>query len=379
MFLMVWKRGLLFAFCFLLLISFGSSHIGISPGVYSVDFEPNKEYVFTFGLSGEEGAEFDVDLGGHLEKYGRINKNKYKAGEQVLVYLKLPEEPIKPGINSLEVIFTQQDPAGGLVGIKGRIIANIKVDAPYPGQYVELRLSKTGDANVGEDIQLNLELDSKGTDPVTVYPEIEIYDSAKNVIERFSLESVYLEPSEIKMINYNFTTSSFEPGSYNASATISFGEGYEVNKEIEFRVGTLLIEVVNYTKYFERDKINGMDIWIQSRWNGRIEGVYANVTLPDYDISFITPTTDVNSFEKTRVKGFFDTTLISEEKFQALITLHYVGQTSEKLVMLGFPLEINWILIYIIAGSLVLLLLVLLVLVYVKKKLDSVKSVKSKR
>jgi hypothetical protein len=105
-----------------------------------------------------------------------------------------------------------------------------------------------------------------------------------------------------------------------------------------------------------------MIIELESFWNDPIENVYVEGDIIGTNIHFQTPSIPkLGAFEKQRVTGFFDTSGIEGDKFQARLTTHYGDKKTEKVVDLHFVRKTDYLLITLI----VVLVLAALFFVYV--------------
>ena len=105
---------------------------------------------------------------------------------------------------------------------------------------------------------------------------------------------------------------------------------------------------------------------MESYWNDPIDGVFAEILIPDYNIKFPTPSLNLQGFGKATLEGFFDTTGIEEDGFRAIVTLSYAGKSEEFPITLRFRREPNYV-VYAIVAVGVLLFVLAIVMFWLRK------------
>jgi hypothetical protein len=207
-----------------------------------------------------------------------------------------------------------------------------------------------------------------------VVPRIEIYSSEKKT------ETLLFKPRTIISQQYvglkkTLDTSNYNSGNYRAKAIVDYGGLAE--DEVDFRIGSLFINIVNYTSVFPIGKLVPFEIEIESGWNDMIDGAYANVDiLNDSKVvdSFPTTTTNLFPWERKKIVGHFDTSNYTEGAYDANITLFYFGKergaSNSKLVKIFFVEPPSLTIWYIIGGTGVglIIILVLIKILFIGKK-----------
>lgn len=373
---MNYKKAVLFFFVFFLVCRVKS--LGVSPPSYELNFEPNIEQDFTFTIVNDNiDTEFQIDLAGDLAKYGQLSTTKAIAGTVVGVHMKLPAELDKPGRHELIVVVQEVLSPEALKGIVVRtsLAPKVIINVPYPGKYAETEF-KTGDANSGEPVNMNLKIYSRGSENINVHSRIEIYQSGKlgqNISEepKLSPVQILLSPGRVvsgkyvqtidlgsdtipagqyQEINAKLDTTNYQSGIYKAVAVVE-QEEQTVRQEGGFKLGELFVDISDYSNEFERGKIDSIIIELESFWNDKINNVYVTGEILGTNINFQTPSIQtLGPFEKQRVTGNFDTAGIEADKFQAKLTVHYEGKTTEKVVSLHFVRKTDYLLIALIVA-----------------------------
>ena len=330
------REGVFAGFMFIILCSFFvHASVGVSPGKYAVDFQPSLEQSFTFHFIFDEGVESEIYVDGDFKEYASLSTNKLVGGGPVTVTLRLPAFSEKSGINNL-LVGARQKATGGGFAIAGHVIARVEIAVPYQGKYIDTFLDTTN-ANVGENVTFTVRIDNIGTDAVVVTPSINILD-----FSNATLETIYLEKKEILsqtslVYRRDFSTEHYRAGNYRAILFVDIGrEGVSV-KEKTFRLGGLYVSIINASEHYEKNKINKFTIEVESFWNDPINNLYANVSFINSNVSFITPSLYIPSWEKKILTGFFDSTDFGNT-ITANITLHYQDISSSSLARLT-PIE----------------------------------------
>ncbi|GAI43949.1 unnamed protein product, partial [marine sediment metagenome] len=218
------------------------------------------------------------------------------------------------------------------------------------------------DVNVDESINFVISVTNLGEqDVVRAKGTIEIYNPADEKIA-----TVYTEEKSIKTTITEKLYTQWKPdeeGEYKAIATVNY-DGKIAKTEKTFRVGILLIKIIDYTKKFQKATKNSFDIEIKSEWNEKISNVYANILISDendIEIANIkTPSEDVDPWGKKILTALWDIEDLSLGTYNANITLYYADKTTEKIVEVGIVKELGKIkisstMIYIIIAICIIL------------------------
>jgi len=346
--------------------------VGVSPPVYEVDFSPNLKERFMFTFIFDENAEAELYTEGNLAEYVTLSKSHIRGTESVVATLSLPANIETPGRNTIAVGAKQYAKNKGGVGIVGNVRGLIRVEVPYPGKYATVALSTTN-VNAGDPVDLEVKISNLGKESIAAETSIRIEDKSGKYIETLVLGSKFIETQNSAFFSTKLDTINYGAGDYLATAVVNYGGKTAEAKRI-FRLGELNVRIINHTKELERDKINKFDVDIESLWNDPIENVFANITIIGYPINTLTPSTNLGSWANARLTGFFDTSPIKENKFQAKIIFHYDGGTTTEVVELRFKKEGKFysqgLMIGVIAG-IVIIILVLIIIILLRRKKKS--------
>jgi hypothetical protein len=294
---------------------------GVSPASYEVNFTPEYrgEFVFDFVVGGSSSMNLYVE--GGLAEYVSLDRKTVSGMQKVVATLDLPTNIEEPGVNYIKI---------GANNENKDISGFIKVSVPYPNNYVGVNL-KAPNANVGEDVLLELELFSLGDVSTDVFVNIEIYKE-EELVEVLSVGNVKVFKGQRMFLNSSLSTREYSIGDYSARAIVSY-DGREVVANNPFRLGGFLVEVVDHTKSFRENKIENFNIVVENSWNGNMKGVFADVNILGEDsVDFVTSPVDLRVREIGTLSGFLDTSEIGVGEFEAEIVLHYGEETNSELV-----------------------------------------------
>lgn len=376
------KRGvLIFVFFGIVLMSFYcSAYMALSPPSYEVTFEPGVRKDFVFNVYGEEGQNLYVSLKGDKEllKYASVNNEKIEGSGSFIVSIRFPRSFETPGPHSFYVALDEKKDAGeGVVGVAAALRGKISVFVPYPGKYAETQF-KVENTKSGEEAPYELKVSSMGDERISVVPRIVIYDAKNKSKDSFFLETRTIESTMSETYKGKLNVANYPAGLYHAIAFVDFGGRKPSEATAYFRIGELFVDIVNYTKYVIRDKISRFDIEVESQWNDPLENVYAEVSVPEYNINFRTPSINLEGFQRAKLSSYFDTRGIEASSFKANIKVYYANKISEKNVIIRFKGEVNYLMIGLITGIAVMILIIAGLIWHIKK-LSSHKVYKRKK
>jgi len=331
----------------MIMLAVNVSAPGVTPSSYIVDFVPDFEDDFVFNFNFDKDSYIETYVSGDLAEYVELDRQNLTGGGKVIAHLKLPDKIDVPGQHRIRVGAKQLPKETGGLEVVGDVGGIIKINVPYSGKHLngEFYISN---ANIGEEAEIRLIVKNNGEEDVYVNPVLRIYNLEEDV-GSLELEEKLVEKTKSVEYNELLSTENFAAGDYNASAVIEYGSE-KLELETGFRLGDFYVEIVNYTKEFERDKVNRFEIDILSFYNGEIENLHANVTILDEDVSFLTPSIRLAPWGAGRLEGFFDTAQIKSSKFEAEIVLNYDGRKTIKVIKLGYAGEIDGVWYFVLGA-----------------------------
>jgi len=347
--------------------------LGASPPSRIYNFEPGLEDEFTINVLKDTNKKIVLGVMGDLNESVTLDKTELADDEKSFsVKLKLPEELTEPGKHRTYILISEQpDPElSNFIETAITVKVVIMVYVPYPGRYFDAKL-EARDVNVGEDVRFDLEIFSRGTEDVEVLPRIEVYDSKGLRIGELELQPrMILSQEEVKLKKF-FNTEGLNPGDYSAKAFVEYGLTAEA--ETTFRLGSLSIDLVNYTNLFFIDDLEKFVLKIQSGWNDNIEGAYAEIFIYNDSFksdSFRTSPVTLTPWQKRTVEGFFDSSEFAPGAYEANVTLYYFGggekASNSQVVTVFFqePPDDGSLVWYYIGGGGILLFIIAIILKY---------------
>jgi len=340
---------------------------GVTPASYEIKFKPGLKQAFSFDFFSDTNSNFEIYAEGDLADYVTFDKKNLIGGGKVGVLLELPNEIDPPGLHRLLIGARQLPDKKAGITFASNIRAVIKVDVPYPGKYAEMEFL-VSNANINEPINFKIKITNKGRESINTNTYIDVFNGKKQ-LETLNLESYTLLPDEIIELEKNLSTENYKAGDYLAVANVDY-EVKTLKRESKFRLGELRVEINDVTRNFKPLRINPMEIAIESFWNDPIDYLYANVSILDSNISFLTPYVKVSPWQQTTLVGYFDTSTLTKKSFKAQVTLFYNNLTTQKTFNLRIvedPKPINYVLVALIALIVILLLSLVLLAFWVSR------------
>ncbi|GBE19425.1 MAG TPA: hypothetical protein ENG87_03075 [Candidatus Pacearchaeota archaeon] len=352
------------------------SAIGIVPAKIDYNFEPGLEQVIAYSVfSSGSDKKISVSAGGDLKEYVTIDQKEITGSGSFTVTLKLPQSIEKPGMHTIGISATEkvdkEKSKGTTIGTSVAITAIIRIFVPYPGRYLEISL-RTNDVNIGELVNLELSINSEGKENITANPQIEILSIDNKTIEILYLGETFIQSQRRLELSKTLNTSNYNPGKYIAIASVDYGK--VAISMTNFRIGYLFINITDYTRQIFIKGLEKFDINLESSWNEEIDGAYAEVFIfndSDKLIDFKTTSTNLNAWEEKTITGYFDTSNFTEGVYNANITVIYygkdVGKSITKLVQIEFIKETDNTVIYVLGGTIFLVVVVYFIRRYLLK------------
>ena len=360
--------NIFFIFAIVLFLMQAISALGVSPSKVESNFKPGLEIVVPYRVFGiDANQKLGISASGDFAEYVKFDKDKLTGPGIFTATLKLPDYVEKPGKHRIyikvEEKVTDEEVVGSAVGTSITINALIIVYVPYPGKYLEISLS-SNNANVGNPVNFELGIVSQGKEDVNITPKIDIMSDNKTIETLYFINREIKSQEQIKL-KKSLGTADYNPGTYKALAIIEYGK--LAKAESIFKIGELIIHLVNYTRQITIGDIQKLNLEIESGWNDKVDGAYAEVFILNSSttlVSFETSSTSLEPWEKKTIVGFFDTNNFTKGFYDANITFIYygknIGTSSSELVKIEFVEEKNnFQMILFIAVGAVLLLVIL--------------------
>ncbi len=342
-------------------IAFVSAGLSISPAKFEIDYQPGVELKFSFLAESDSGKILDVFAGGEFAEFVSFDKSQINGSGSFTAVLKMPESTEKYGRNSLYIRASENlSSFGGGVGTSVSVGALIAIRVPYPGKYAEITSFSADSANFGDDAYIKADIASRGRDAVSIEAKVITFkDGDETEFDRIALSEAVIGPADTKSYNHLLDKQKYLSGNYRAKLVISF-EGKELTQEVNFRIGTLFMNVTNWTRQAEAGKISRFFLTGESFWGNKIQNVYGAVNILDKTGnlagSFKTLTADFAPFEKKELEGYIDATELKSGEYTAEMTLAYAGKNTTSVGRIDIiKKSFNYTLPLIIGGVLIIL------------------------
>jgi hypothetical protein len=319
---------------------------------FYIDFEPGYSRKDSFTITNAEGYDSSYIIhsyhvsGKDLSPYLKITPEKIynvsdggSAGFEI--ELTLPENIDIPGESSTMVIVEIDSSQGGFKAYPAiGIPYNVFVLYPYP--FIKWYFNAP-DMNIGEKKDFLVEVENFGEPTLSrVYADIEVVNLENNLtVKNLKTNAQFLNAKDKKTLISKFDSTGLMPGNYRATPVIHWDgnssaiedDNFNKNSKMAFRIGSKNVKILNFTKLFETESINQMDIFIESAWNTRIENIYADIAVYNPDTgekikSFKSLNTDLNAWEPKIIQAYFNTKGLEKRKYEAEVTLNYEGATT---------------------------------------------------
>lgn len=330
---MLKKRRILIFFTLTLFMIPISYSIGIGLYTTEVNFEPNLNENYKGLVTNNVGEDIIVEMKtkGELTEYVTFGQEfmEIPAGQvaSFTFNIKLPEN-IKPGLNILQIGSEDITPSKG-GGISSRTAAffPFKVRMPYPGKYIEASFSAAS-IEEGQTAEFNIALISRGNETIKkISGVIEIFDG-EDKVDVLSIGPISdIAPGESREIKTEWDSTGQPVGEYSAKAKIDYDENI-IELNAVFKIGTLLVDIINYTKEVYKDEINKFDIEIESYWNNQINDVYGEIKVGGQKIE--TLKINLGGWGRAKIAAYLDTANLNLGEHTAYIKVYYGDKVSEE-------------------------------------------------
>lgn len=305
-------------------------------GPEKIDYEPGLELSIPLKVD-NTGRDVSLSVSGKVGRYAALDKDIIRAEDTdrwFTLTVKFPRDTTDlPGGRTKLYIKAEEAKKvdGGAVGTSVTAITYIWVHVVHQGKYIEINSFSISDINIDEILKPRIEINNFGSlDINSIKVRFEIYSLADELIASKDSEETELKKGEIKIISTEIDTKdndNFLPAHYKARAIV-FWDNEESEATTEFRIGSLYVNILDYSKVFKEKTINPFFIEIESRWNNDIKNIYAQINISN--ILFKTPSTELKPWERQRLETYFDATNLDIGTYPIHILLFYEGQLTKE-------------------------------------------------
>jgi hypothetical protein len=360
------RKYLILLFLLLLPEALGLAISGQSMKIV-ITHEPGYVREDTFYITNREGytSTYDIfptiDTGTISPEYFKVIPNRIEGvkdseSRSFKVRVELPEVIESPGYNEVLVkAKIDLSSEGGIRAVPSVAIKYI-IFVLYPTKYFEWTLA-TPNLNVNESKDFTVSVRNLGRPTLdNSKASIEIFDSNDVLITTLDTQAGSDTKSwETAELKARFNSFGLKSGDYKAVATLET-DGNISTKENIFRIGTKNVLLHDFTKLFEHESINKMDISIESAWNSELKEIQADIEVYDLESGNILkkfksfPST-LQPWETRNLEAYFDTRGLEKKDYRAVVILHYEGLTTAKEQTITIGENINAVVVEEIPGA----------------------------
>ncbi len=295
-----------------------------------VVWEPGKVSEHLYRIE-DTKKDITITPDGDLAQYATASRDIIRADDEnraLSVTLRLPAEKPEPGdhkiyLNVFEVASTPE----GTIGTAVRILEYIIVRVPYPDKYLLVVDHDNTQANEGEPVTFSYYVENRGSvaiESAEAIVEVTELDGRSRGMARGERKAIPAGASSV--LSATFDTAVMPAGKYRADATVMWDDGEPRQVERKFKIGGLVIHVVDYTENYSAGTINPYTITVESGWNQPIENVYAEVSIGSAMAK--SPPIRLEPWQQEDIEGFIDLTGVQEGLHPFRAKLHYEGQST---------------------------------------------------
>src|SRR3989344_2922683 len=310
---MKFKEVFLFVVLAVLLSKAATASLGISPAIVKIGFVSSEMREVSYIIfSDQPEKKISISASGDLANYITFDKTEVIGQSSFKAIINFPKDVPVPGDHRVDIIVKEQPTEDQFIGTAIEIHSALKIFVPYPGRYVEVILN-VQDGNIDETIPVEAHIFNIGQD----------------------------------------------------SINLDYGEVIKVNKT--FRVGSLFVNITNFTHVVTKGKIQKFYVGVESLWNGDLNEVYADVNISNssYSYDFRTPSITLKAWTSDVLTGFLDTEGL-EGRYDTRVVLNYANQKTNVLGSLLVVAGLSKTYIYVgLVG--ILLMIVIVVILRIKK------------
>ncbi len=364
-------------FLFFFFLSFFSSlplteAIGISPPRIDIAFEPNahKEYIITLINSAPRPLNATLNLGGDLAQYMKTEEGYFvippQQSKAYTILIDFPAVIRRPGENIVTVNAVQA-PMATPEGIKGisatlSVEGSIVVRVPYTGKYAEATLHLEA-INEGEQSKATFMVINYGMDEIkNAYGTLEIYDLAGTLLDTLTTPSVYIPAQKTEETLLVLDSKNYGAGIFPVTAYVMY-DGDKTNEiEQQLRIGTLFVNVTDYTKEVYTKSLAPFQITAHNRWNNPVEHLFADIRFLKQGVqigdTLKTHSITLPPWEQLPLSAVWDTTSVAPGIYDAEITLYYHGKTTVIVVPVTVQKKFELNMTLLLSSVIILMLLI---------------------
>jgi hypothetical protein len=273
------------SFNFLGLVN-ASRGLGIRPGLIDMHFQPGYKFSVDYEAWGGGNADdLEIFATGDFAEYVKFSKSYLKLPGSFTAYIALPEEAKKYGKNYLYIRVSEPDLTAEEKFLRGGINTRLALGAlilirvPYPGKYAEIEDFEINSGNAEDSVFFNLVVRGAGEENVFVKSNAEVFKDGQ-FLEKIDFGSKIVQPKKKSLFRAVRYGNHYEPGDYDVTAFIEF-EDVILNETKVMRIGTMFVDILDWTREFNKSQISPFSIEVESKWANSLNNTYATVSITD--------------------------------------------------------------------------------------------------
>jgi hypothetical protein len=348
---MVWeKKCLIFVFILLISVSAVAAMRG-SPAIVTITYDPavgvDDDFQLNFISTESPPGIADISVLGEgtyerfsplpdgtsafntsqIDEYVTFDKKVLDLSKEhaVNVHIKIPPNEPLAGPHEFGIISSERpkNPSGMLV-ITTAVIIKIRVDIPFPGQYLDITRFGIENVNQGQNAGFNWQVKGRGLELTPFNAKLEVFSKDGSTLYTRELGNFVVAPGDVYPITANddpLPTSSFVPGPYKGVLTVRFDGKVKTSTSI-FNVGEEAVSLDNYTpSRLVYGEINQVHLTIRNLWNGQFDNVHAEISLNGTTTT--TPSTVMRPFETIELGQFIDSSNVPEGNYTGTVKVYF--------------------------------------------------------
>lgn len=364
-------------FCFLIavILLHGVFALGVSPAILKYTFNTSVHDTVDLTVMGGDITNLAKYIAGDDEQFRSaitLGEFKESGGDIILPvtvdFRKIDVSNITPGTHRM-LVGVKQTAGEGQFAALVAIQVPIYIFVPFEGILFDVRLIAT-DVKVGEPGKATAIVKNLGKVPITFSPLFTISETGGEEKIRIPIAEIQLASGEQQEISRTFSSDDLKSGSYTLKFAAQINN-MTLNKEAEFRVGNLELEIISVKQKYAVNKVEQFTMKIGNKWNEEVKDAYAEVTISNNTkvASFKTSFFDVpaSSFNQSaEVKQYFDTSGIAPGTYTMNVTAFFGSSAVSQMYDVEFEKGAGSM-IYII-GAIVLAAVAGIIFLLLRKK-----------
>ncbi|MBU2561323.1 MAG: hypothetical protein KKD17_03420 [Nanoarchaeota archaeon] len=297
-------------------------------------FVPGSVYEFNYELvAGYVINDYTVSATGGLAKYVVLDRTSFEnvsPGSRIPFYGRIifPSEIDPPGWHLTYICVEEGCTVKGTVCGRASACAGLNFMVLYPGINPVVSLSAPN-VNRDQAVSFKVSVNNLGKDDIaSCAGTIDVFDLQRTKAGVAQVISRPVKSAETVQLDALFNTAGLLPGNYTATADIDC-DGTIKDANASFRIGTLDVKIVDYTKELETGGIKRFVTKVESVWNDPLDA-YAEIVIFDSNSS-VTAKTSTNKLQPWKtldLEAFVDTSKLEEKEYSVKINVFYAEKSS---------------------------------------------------